>query len=90
MVDDGCVDILVDGKPARTVMPATPRCIECFDTGNVLEGTVSNPSLVPCPFCSPAQRPVEHADDCNVRSNSRIGSLQCDCGFTPSGGSERA
>jgi hypothetical protein len=27
--------------------------------------------------------PVEHAEDCNVRSNSRTGSLQCDCGFVP-------
>lgn len=24
---------------------------------------------------------TEHAEDCNVRSNSTKGSLQCDCGF---------
>jgi hypothetical protein len=54
MVDDGCVDILVDGKPARTVMPATPKCMVCYDTETVNQGTNEHPEYVRCPFCSPA------------------------------------
>jgi DnaJ-class molecular chaperone len=79
--DDGCVDILVDGKPERTVMPATPSAEQLREMGLKF-------NAVTCPHCRGSGTSgtlYEDGSDRPCQGCEGKGHLRVDYGFSAGG-----